>query len=148
MTTEEDWEREINKARDSWQTLLVFADWLEERRDPRARAYRVIAARRMVPGLIAGVGGWWYSPLAVSLHIGTTAIVPKKWFVKMVQVEEREKSVIGGKAARTRALASQGYYYTTAYKAFQGLALGFLAMPLSEQAKYTPKTDSLPGGSL
>ena len=42
VTTEDDFQRALDKNPDDWQTRLVFADWLEERDDPRAEGYRAL----------------------------------------------------------------------------------------------------------
>ena len=43
-------------------TRLVFADWLQERGDPRAEGYRALATLRKVPGIWAefGYDGYWF----------------------------------------------------------------------------------------
>jgi uncharacterized protein (TIGR02996 family) len=51
MTSEEDF---LNKLRDNpkdWQLRLVFADWLQERNDPRADGMRVVGGFKMFPDL-------------------------------------------------------------------------------------------------
>src|SRR5262249_3250684 len=49
VTTEEDFQKALDKNPDDWQTRLVFADWLQERGDVRAEGYRAIGAQRMRP---------------------------------------------------------------------------------------------------
>ena len=44
VTTEDDFQRALDANLDDWQTRLVFADWLEERGDPRAEGYRALVA--------------------------------------------------------------------------------------------------------
>lgn len=44
MTTEDDFQRALDENPDDWQTRLVFADWLQERDDPRAEGYRALGA--------------------------------------------------------------------------------------------------------
>lgn len=46
MTTEDDFQRQLDAAPDDHQTRLVFADWLDERNDPRAAGYRALGALR------------------------------------------------------------------------------------------------------
>ena len=48
MTTEDDFQAALDAHPDDWQTRLVFADWLEERGDPRADGYRALALNRYV----------------------------------------------------------------------------------------------------
>jgi uncharacterized protein (TIGR02996 family) len=39
VTTEDDFQLVLDKNLDDWQTRLVFADWLQEREDPRALCF-------------------------------------------------------------------------------------------------------------
>ncbi len=45
MTTEEDFQRALDENPDDHLTRLVFADWLQERDDPRAEGYRAMGLR-------------------------------------------------------------------------------------------------------
>jgi uncharacterized protein (TIGR02996 family) len=49
MTTEDDFQRALDANPDDWQTRLVFADWLDERDDPRAEGYRASGVLRRRP---------------------------------------------------------------------------------------------------
>lgn len=49
MTTEDDFHRLLDADPSDWQTRLIFADWLEERGDPRAEGYRVMGRLRLQP---------------------------------------------------------------------------------------------------
>lgn len=49
MTTEDDFQRQLDAHPDDWQARLVYADWLEERGDPRAEGYRALGVLRRVP---------------------------------------------------------------------------------------------------
>lgn len=42
MTTEEGFQLALDANPHDWQTRLVFADWLQDRDDPRAEAYRAL----------------------------------------------------------------------------------------------------------
>jgi uncharacterized protein (TIGR02996 family) len=46
MTTEEDFQRALDANPEDHNTRLVFADWLEERGDPRAAGYRALGTVR------------------------------------------------------------------------------------------------------
>lgn len=46
MTTEDDFHAALDAQPDDWQTRLVFADWLQERGDPRAEGYRALGTVR------------------------------------------------------------------------------------------------------
>lgn len=48
MTTEDDFQTALDKKPNDWQTRLVFADWLQERGDPRAEGYRLMGLWRLV----------------------------------------------------------------------------------------------------
>ena len=49
MTTEDDFQAALDANPADWQTRLVFADWLQERGDPRADGYRVLGQRAVHP---------------------------------------------------------------------------------------------------
>lgn len=49
MTTEDDFQAALDREPGDWQTRLVFADWLEDRDDPRAEGYRALGALRKNP---------------------------------------------------------------------------------------------------
>ena len=42
MTTEEDFQKALDAKPEDYQTRLVFADWLQERGDPRGEGYRAL----------------------------------------------------------------------------------------------------------
>jgi uncharacterized protein (TIGR02996 family) len=44
MTTEDDFQRKLDASPEDWQTRVVFADWLQEKDDPRADGYRALGA--------------------------------------------------------------------------------------------------------
>jgi uncharacterized protein (TIGR02996 family) len=49
VTTEDDFNAALDADPEDWQTRLVFADWLQERGDPRAEGYRALGILRMAP---------------------------------------------------------------------------------------------------
>ena len=49
MTTEDDFQRALDADPADYQTRLVFADWLDERNDPRAAGYRALGVLRRSP---------------------------------------------------------------------------------------------------
>lgn len=49
MTTEDDFQRALDADPTDWQTRLVFADWLEDRGDPRAEGYRALGVHKRHP---------------------------------------------------------------------------------------------------
>ena len=74
MTTEDDFQKAIDKSPEDWQTRLVFADWLQDRGDPRAAGYRAIAIQQRRPlqghkshkdpkdksGKVKNLDTWWW----------------------------------------------------------------------------------------
>lgn len=60
MTTEDDFQAVLDANPDDWQTRLVFADWLQERDDPRSEGYRALGANQCIPDLTAE-GDWMWS---------------------------------------------------------------------------------------
>jgi uncharacterized protein (TIGR02996 family) len=46
VTTENDFQSALDAHPDDWQTRLVFADWLQDRGDPRADGYRALGVLR------------------------------------------------------------------------------------------------------
>src|SRR5262245_36399580 len=46
MTTEDDFQAALDANPNDWQSRLVFADWLQERGDPRADGYRALGVLR------------------------------------------------------------------------------------------------------
>jgi uncharacterized protein (TIGR02996 family) len=49
MTTEDDFQRALDAHPDDWQTRLVFADWLQDQRDPRADGMRALGTLALWP---------------------------------------------------------------------------------------------------
>ncbi|MBM3981870.1 MAG: TIGR02996 domain-containing protein [Planctomycetes bacterium] len=88
MTTEADFNRALDANPDDWQTRLVFADWLDERADPRAAGYRALGANRLRPlqDLRPRVTANWYfhtGGAGVLTHHPTIAtvvnMIPLEW---------------------------------------------------------------------
>ena len=48
MTSENDFQVALNANPDDHNTRLVFADWLQNRNDPRAEAYRASESLQMI----------------------------------------------------------------------------------------------------
>ena len=74
MNEEEAFQRALDEHPEDWQTRLVFADWLEERGDPRAEGYRALARRRRYP-MRNGAAWWWASRQALCHNV-----IPDDWF--------------------------------------------------------------------
>jgi uncharacterized protein (TIGR02996 family) len=80
VTTENDFHNTIDNAPEDWHTRLVFADWLEDRDDPRAAGYRAIAIqqRRPLQGKHKGTNAWWWHRSFAGNDYYN--IVPPDWF--------------------------------------------------------------------
>lgn len=57
MTNEDDFHAALDAHPEDWQCRLVFADWLEERGDPRAEGYRALGVLRRRP---MGTREWYW----------------------------------------------------------------------------------------
>ncbi len=99
-TTEDDFHRMLDENPDDHHTRMVFADWLEERGDPRAEGYRALGKLGRVPWLPEHGGkdwiyGWNYDKYwKENLHregtFGYTAqgkdTLPKSWNEKAREI--------------------------------------------------------------
>jgi uncharacterized protein (TIGR02996 family) len=86
MTTEDDFQRALDANPDDWQTRLVFADWLQERDDPRAEGYRAMGLWRLAPtcwppGESRSFPLWGWPPP----WVGGSATLPADWYVLLPQ---------------------------------------------------------------
>jgi uncharacterized protein (TIGR02996 family) len=84
VTTEDDFQSALDANPDDWQTRLVFADWLQERGDPRAEGYRALGRNRFYPYVHNPKpgqqdrfrGAAWWSPGAEK-----DGFLPNDWFL-------------------------------------------------------------------
>ena len=89
MTTEDDFQKQLDEHPDDFQTKLVFADWLQERDDPRADGYRALGVQRLYPLEVQMEAGPWENRTAwlfgtVSSHECPKAqLLPPDWFKKV-----------------------------------------------------------------
>lgn len=100
MTSEDDFQAQLDANPDDWQTRLVFADWLDERGDPRAGGYRALGFHRWRPYRVADeasvrggyrlldeyphMAGWGVRAEETSTYherpVYAPAILPRDWF--------------------------------------------------------------------
>jgi uncharacterized protein (TIGR02996 family) len=78
VTTEDDFQKALAAKPTDWQTRLVFADWLQERGDPRAEGYRALGALRLRPLRGAHSKRHWWT--AVGEGPPTYNHLPPDWF--------------------------------------------------------------------
>lgn len=79
MTTEDDFNRALDRDPSDWQTRLVFADWLDEHGDRRARGYRALGALRLWP-ITYGYGRWVWVSGYVNHKPNSSMVLPSSWF--------------------------------------------------------------------
>jgi uncharacterized protein (TIGR02996 family) len=81
MTTEDDFQSALDANPDDWQTRLVFADWLEDRGDPRAEGYRALGRLRKRPHREStrptNRPVWWW---CTDGHAFVYSSLPGDWF--------------------------------------------------------------------
>lgn len=105
MTTEDDFQRALDEQPDDWHTRLVFADWLEDRSDPRAEGYRALGVQRVQPIRIRMERSDGRSEGERVFIYGTTAndstlardrwggcFLPRVWFQKLRQLSDRDRN--------------------------------------------------------
>lgn len=89
MTTEDDFQAMLDAHPDDHGTRAVFADWLQDRDDPRAEGYRALAMQERYPfGSKHGGSRWW--------HRGTTYrnSLPLDWFACLPRLGEGREYVL------------------------------------------------------
>ena len=123
MTTEDDFQRALDSNPEDWQTRLVFADWLQERGDPRADGYRALGVNRRVPDTRSTLMFRYTSAPAVSFGIDPqhTYVLPLDWY-KLAD-SEWDKSACGP------------FYKVTRRAAEDTAALAFARLPAARRAE-------------
>ena len=129
MTTEDDFQRALDAHPEDWQTQFAFADWLQNRDDPRAAGYRAIAVqqRRPLQGThLKRYAYWW----CCSLTVGWVSVIhntlPRDWFDLLPSAEGTKVfwpvlTDTGGDKSRRECE--------------DALALAFAQLPTSRQAE-------------
>lgn len=85
-TTEDDFQRMLDANPDDHHTRLVFADWLQERNDPRAEGYRALGVLKQQPfganGNLRYVGehGFTHDENQIAKDRGYVGSLPRDWF--------------------------------------------------------------------
>lgn len=84
MTTEDDFQAALDANPADHVTRLVFADWLQERGDPRAEGYRALGMLWKKPQ--RGVrrnelwGYTWVDVVSYSRYVDIARVLPEDWF--------------------------------------------------------------------
>jgi uncharacterized protein (TIGR02996 family) len=85
VTTEDDFQKQLDENPGDWQTRLVFADWLQDRDDPRAEGYRALGTRRHIPDRITQSDGrvslwiWWSENKNGVAYPSRSVCLPLDW---------------------------------------------------------------------
>lgn len=141
MTSEDDFQAALDADPDDWQTRLVFADWLEERGDPRAEGYRALGAVQFRPLRIA-------DRKKIAWTVGTAnnpdhrdhprhgrAMVPADWYEL---VRPPTPAVHGWK------MGAYWAYFRTRRECEDTLARDFAKLPLKRRAELLAETPYIP----
>lgn len=94
MTTEDDFQNALAAEPRDWQTMLVFADWLEERGDPRAEGYRALGLLRRVPAAFGRLWVWLNARWARSYNDTEdkrAATLPDDWYDLIPRVKDNSE---------------------------------------------------------
>ena len=105
MTAEDDFQLALDANPHDWQTRLVFADWLQDRDDPRAEAYRALGHLRVHPIRIELMisdgepGGWefiWGTDAndgARARELYSACFLPAAWYDSLPELRPDEHTV-------------------------------------------------------
>ncbi len=89
MTTEQDFQDALDRNPDDWQTRMVFADFLQDRDDPRAEGYRAMGLNRLSPRYakndrLRDFGYWVWSSTVTGRPHG--CVLKESWHLKLEKV--------------------------------------------------------------
>jgi uncharacterized protein (TIGR02996 family) len=78
VTTEDDFQRNLDDNPENWTLRTVFADWLQDHGDTRAEGYRAIARQKRLPLRMESHGrdAWWWYRGNSPFHNN----IPDDWF--------------------------------------------------------------------
>ena len=129
MTTEDDFQQQLDANPEYHQTRLVFADWLQERGDPRAEGSRVMGKRRFATKSAQDCR-WYDAEKYVEEAFGDN--LPHAWYVALVARlgTPRQQSALG-------CCVSNGYWllFSTRRAAEDAAALAFLKLTEERRAR-------------
>lgn len=118
---------------EDWGTLLVFADWLQDRDDPRAEAYRALGAQRIATFDVEG----GKTPKWVALERYTfgdypcertdRSALPEDWFRNCAQIVGPDQLIEVGRGA--------WFGKPTAREACAVVIAAFLQLPAERRAE-------------
>lgn len=80
MTSEDDFQAMLDADPSDWSTRLIFADWLDDRGDPRAEACRALGVLRLAPFRTDRARWvWWNAGLYAREQRGCSHL-PRDWY--------------------------------------------------------------------
>jgi uncharacterized protein (TIGR02996 family) len=130
VTSEDDFQSALDANPQDWHTRLVFADWLDERGDPRGPGYRALGrrCRQALPCRLAG------GPLRYIL--GTELIDPKphrkRWGACLL---ERDWFALVALSTACDTRHDVWKYYVTRREAEDVAARAFAQLPAPRQTQ-------------
>lgn len=105
MWTEDDFQRRLDECPDDHTCRLVFADWLEERGDPRAEGYRALGVWKRRPFLGGSAWCWWWKLSGSHFHPDSFHnALPADWFAALEGDKDSFFPVAGRRMAAPRYL--------------------------------------------
>jgi uncharacterized protein (TIGR02996 family) len=130
VTTEDDFQAMLDANPDDHATRLIFADWLEERGDPRAEGYRALGRNRFRPVVPVFDQFWslpgWQTAAQPLLRMNTIVVdfgtLPDDWLRAVPKLTDQE----AGPQWRTRKSRRE---------AEDAAALAFASLPAKRRAK-------------
>jgi uncharacterized protein (TIGR02996 family) len=122
VTTEDDFQAALDANPDDHQTRLVFADWLQERGDPRAEGYRALGRLRH-----ECFETWFNASAYPDLVPYDRSNLPEDWFCLLEGYDVR--------TARCRESAGNWRDFATRRAAEDAAALAFARLPPERRAE-------------
>ena len=88
MTTETDFQDALDACPEDFTCRLVFADWLQDRDDPRAEGYRALGVTKLFPAVHHENSTWGGNDHPHTnnrdwMKINRHVLLPKDWFHAM-----------------------------------------------------------------
>lgn len=130
MTTESDFQAALDADQTGYQTRLVFADFLQDRDDPRAEGYRALGVLRLSPWKeqnhrMRRFGLWSWSEAVTGKPFG--CVLKSFWYSAMLEVIGHDAEA---RRYGVRALA----VFDTRRLAEDAAALGFAKLSANRRA--------------
>lgn len=126
VTTEDDFQYLLDLHPDDHTTRLVFADWLDERADPRAEGYRAMGVLRLHPMMPASrEWGFWENRTDPS-EFSEPARLPVDWFAALGASSDAFVTLHNDDGTR---------WWATVRDASDAAALAFARLPAARQAE-------------